>query len=498
MAVLLALVLVVLVLLAVLAAASTLRFGTWRKKGVPYLAPVPLFGNAFRAALQRESIYRLLDRVYRQFPGQPYVGLYAGPSPVLVVKSVEAIKEMLVRDFNVFPNHKLSPNPHYDKMFSKFLFCMLDADWKETRIKMTPAFSSGRLKAMYPSVKAMGEDLVKNIEANRDKSGVLPVSNTCTRYGLDVIASCAFGIEAGALRTQDRSPYMAAVGEAFRFGAAEGLASFGLLFSPLLYNLLRWPLLSEWRCSLILDLLRQSSEVRERAPLANKDIFDGLLQLKQSGAVPHEVFESQVMSMQVAGSETSASTIMFALWMLARHPDCQERLREDLRETLSKFGGEISYETAQECKYLDMVFKETLRLWPVMPWLDRVAARDYVLPDSDVRIEKGTVVMVPVYSIHRDPQYYAKPNSFDPERWAPENADNLNKLAFLPFGAGPRACIGFRFADMAVKSALSHVLLNFRVSLAAESPSTDDNIDICPRSFIITIPKDLPLRFEPL
>ena len=63
------------------------------------------------------------------------------------------------------------------------------------------------------------------------------------------------------------------------------------------------------------------------------------------------------MSMQVAGSETSASTIMFALWMLARHPDCQERLREDLRETLSKFGGEISYETAQECKYLDMVFK---------------------------------------------------------------------------------------------------------------------------------------------
>ncbi|XP_034237985.1 cytochrome P450 6j1-like [Thrips palmi] len=498
MALLLPLLVVVLVLLAVLAAASTLRYGTWRKKGVPHLTPVPLFGNATLSILQREALFGMLDRVYRHFPGQPYAGFYAGPSPVLLVRSVEAVKNMLVKDFNVFPNHKLSPAPQYDEVFSKFLFCLPGEQWKDVRTKMTSAFTSGQLKAMYPSVKAMGEDLVRNIKQHRDKNGVIPVSNTCTRYGLDVIARCAFGIDGGALKTREPSPYMKAVGEAFRFGVSESLASFALLFSPLLYHVLRYPLLKEWRSAIIRNLLLQTSEVREKAPLVNKDIFDKLLTLKQNGSVSYDVFEAQVMSMQVAGSESTASTVMFALWMLARHPECQEKLRAELRETVGNNGGEISYETGQDTKYLDMVMKETLRLWPVMPWLDRVATQDYVLPDSDIKIEKGTVVMVPVYSIHRDPEHYADPDKFDPERWAPENADNINKLAFLPFGTGPRACIGLRFADMSVKSALSHILLNFRVSLAADSPASDAELQICPRSFIITIPKDLPLSFEPL
>ncbi|XP_034237987.1 cytochrome P450 6j1-like [Thrips palmi] len=498
MALLLPLLVVVLVLLAVLAAASTLRYGTWRKKGVPHLTPVPLFGNSMLAAFQREPIFGMLDRVYRHFPGQPYVGLYAGPSPVLLVKSLDAVKRITIKDFHLFPNHKLSPEPHYDKMFSKFLFCMMDDEWKDMRVRVSPAFSSGRLKAMFPSIRDKGEQLVECIRGNVGPDGVLSTNGPCTRYGVDVIASCAFGIEAWSMRTKEPSPYMNAVSESFRFEFAEGLSTFALLFVPALYHALKVPLLKEWRSTLLKDLLRESSQLREREPPASRDIFDNLLSLKRSGDVSQHLFEAQVMTMQVAGSETTAKTIMMALWMLARHPECQDKLRAELRAAQTADGGNITYETLHDLKYLDMVFKETLRLWPVMPWLDRVATQDYVLPDSDIKIEKGTVVMVPVYSIHRDPEHYADPDKFDPERWAPENADNINKLAYLPFGSGPRTCIGSRFADMNIKSALLSTILNFRVSPCAETPKSEAELRVCPRSFLVTVLNDMPLHFQPL
>ena len=93
-------------------------------------------------------------------------------------------------------------------------------------------------------------------------------------------------------------------------------------------------------------------------------------------------------------------------------------------------------------KMSSRVSTETLRLWPVMPFLDRICSENYEVPGTGVRIEKGTVVLIPSFSIHRDPEYYSDPDNFDPERFSPRNNNNSNNPPFLPFGSGPRLCIG--------------------------------------------------------
>lgn len=496
MSVLAALLLVVVLLALLVVAASCRRFGTWRRKGIPHPRPLPLFGNCIDAVLLRTSFYEALDKIYRQFPGQPYIGFYGGSSPMLLVCGSEAVKDITVKDFHVFTDHKLSPDSRYDTLFSKFLFCLLGDQWKSIRARQTPAFSSGRLKAMFPTVKATADRLCEVIDKRLDKDGAVGINGLCSRYGIDVIAAVAFGIEARALDSDEPPPFMKAVSAALRFGPLEALITLALLFSSPVYHVLRAPIIKEWRAVVLRGLLREATELREREP-PRKDVFDTLLSLKKDGDVPQVVFEAQVMSMQVAGSETSSTAVLAILWELALNQDCQDRLREELREAVAKQGA-VTYELLHDAEYLDMVFKEAVRLWPVMPWLDRVASEDYVLPGTNAVIEKGTVIIIPIFSFHRDPERFDDPDTFKPERWAPENVAKIDKMSYLPFGNGPRACIGFRFANMSVKSAVASVVLKYRIGMAEGTPKSHAELELSPLSFIISPHKELPLRFERL
>jgi len=90
--------------------------------------------------------------------------------------------------------------------------------------------------------------------------------------------------------------------------------------------------------------------------------------------------------------------------------------------------------------YFDL--PETLRLWPVLPFLDRYCENDYRLAGTDITIDKGTHVFIPMYSIQRDPAFFSDPDRFDPERFRKENMEGVPELAYMPFGAGPRYCVG--------------------------------------------------------
>ncbi|KAJ1518978.1 hypothetical protein ONE63_011432 [Megalurothrips usitatus] len=488
-----------LALLLVLAVVSSLHYNEWRRKGIPYVTPWPLVGNCFRTITQRENLYQTLHRVCERFPKAPFVGLYAGATPVLLVKDLEAIKNITVKDFHIFTNHKLAPDVGVDGTFGKFVFCLRDDEWKSTRVKLSPAFTSGKLKSMHLTVRSITSQFVQVIRDMSSKGCDVPLGTLATQFGIDVIGSCALGIEPGAMRDPQNSPYMKAVAEAFRFGSLEGLSTFLLLFSPIAYKLARLPLLHEWRTVLMRSLLRESAQLRDREPAKARDIFDILLGVRRSGEMPEDVFEAQVMAMQVAGSETSAKTIMFALWEMARAPRVQDKLRQEVLQAVGQDRErQLTYEDVHDMPYLDTVFKETLRLWPVLPWLDRVCSQDYKIPGTDVTVEKDSFVLIPAYSIQRDPNVFHDPDTFLPERFAPENSAAMDKAAFLSFGFGPRACIGSRFADMTVKTALADVVRNFRVSLCDSSPRTHDDLVISSTSFLITLSEELLLRFEPI
>ncbi|XP_028640278.1 cytochrome P450 3A13-like, partial [Grammomys surdaster] len=167
---------------------------------------------------------------------------------------------------------------------------------------------------------------------------------------------------------------------------------------------------------------------------------------------------AQSINFIFAGYETTSSALSFASYLLAIHPDVQKKLQDEIDATLSN-KVPATYDTLLQMEYLDMVVNETLRLYPIAGRLERVCKTDVEI--NGVFIPKGTVVMVPTFALHKDPKYWPEPEEFRPERFSKKNQDSINPYVYLPFGNGPRNCIGMRLALINMKVALVRVLQNF-------------------------------------
>ncbi|CAH2105995.1 unnamed protein product [Euphydryas editha] len=179
-------------------------------------------------------------------------------------------------------------------------------------------------------------------------------------------------------------------------------------------------------------------------------------------------FVSQAVTFYLNGFENVTATLSFALHELALQPEIQERLVREIKQHHNRNGGRLNVRSIQTMKYMDMVVSETLRLWPPETVLERVCVKPFNLgkPNStssnDYVVQKGERVLIPVWSIHRDPIYFPNPEKFNPERFSEQNKGNLN-MCYMPFGSGPRNCIGSKFALCVLKVLLYYFLLFIEV-----------------------------------
>jgi len=164
----------------------------------------------------------------------------------------------------------------------------------------------------------------------------------------------------------------------------------------------------------------------------------------------------------LAGFDTTQSLLLFCAYALALNPDVQDRLRAEVQSVVEESDGKFTYDGLGKMTYLDMVINgrntnklfsslvtkileiisETLRLWPPAAATDRQCVMDYPIEGTDYVLKKGDVVTIPSYGLHHDADYFLNPEKFDPERFSPENKSKVNPYTFLPFGQGPRNCIG--------------------------------------------------------
>ncbi|XP_023564471.1 cytochrome P450 3A8-like [Octodon degus] len=159
-----------------------------------------------------------------------------------------------------------------------------------------------------------------------------------------------------------------------------------------------------------------------------------------------------------AGYESTSSTLSFIMYELATHPDIQKKLQQEIDEALPHKAFP-TYDILAEMEYLDMVVNETLRLYPVTSRLSRVCKKDAKI--NGMFIPRGTIVMIPIFVLHHDPRYWKNHEDFCPERFSKKNKENIEPYTYLPFGAGPRSCIGMRFALMNIKLATTRILQHF-------------------------------------
>ncbi|MBC7977362.1 MAG: cytochrome P450 [Myxococcales bacterium] len=172
----------------------------------------------------------------------------------------------------------------------------------------------------------------------------------------------------------------------------------------------------------------------------------------------------ELMNLFFAGHETTASTLAFATWLLARHPDVRARLEAEVAEVIGPRNP--SYEDLARLPYTLAVLKETMRLYPPVSGIGRRATRDVDL--GGVRIQAGEYLTVNVWGIHRRPDYFPAPERFQPERFLGEAARSHERGSYLPFGAGPRVCIGNHFALMEGQLVLAMLAQRVRLELVAD------------------------------
>lgn len=198
----------------------------------------------------------------------------------------------------------------------------------------------------------------------------------------------------------------------------------------------------------------------------------------------------------IAAFETSASTMVLCLYELAKSQELQKKVQLEIDQIINDHKiSEISYDFMSNLKFLDCCIAETLRKYPPAPFLIRECSKAYQVPDSDLWIEEGTALIISCFGLHRDPDIFEDPLAFKPERFL-ESSTGQGKsdgLFYLPFGDGPRICIGMRMGKLTSKLALFLLLSKFNFELE-DGKMGEKELEFSPKQFVLTLKDKINLK----
>uniref|UniRef100_A0A8C4GX79 unspecific monooxygenase n=1 Tax=Dicentrarchus labrax TaxID=13489 RepID=A0A8C4GX79_DICLA len=475
-------------------------YGFFKKIGIPGPKPFPFIGTFLE---YKKGIHNFDTECYHKY-GKMW-GVYDGRQPLLAIMDTAMIKTVLVKEcYSVFTNRR---DMGLNGPLRDAVSIVEDEQWKRIRGILSPSFTSGRLKEMYTIISGCYLDCLTFLVFLL----LIPkwIGMTCLLfcrvfgpYSMDVVTSSAFSVDIDSIN-QPSDPFVANIKKMVKFNFLNPLLVFVVLF-PFVGPILEKMNMSFFPAKVLdffYNFLRTIKSDRNKNQHNNRVDFMQLMVDAQiaaanekdansaKGLTDNEIL-SQAMIFIFAGYETSSSTLGFITYCLATHPETQKILQQEIDETFPE-KSQPTYDALMQMEYLDMVVNESMRLYPVATRLERMTKSSVEI--NGVTIPKGTVVMVPVYTLHRDPDLWSEPETFKPERFSKENKDNVDPYAFLPFGAGPRNCIGMRFAVLMMKLVLVEILQNFSFVTCKE---TDIPLELGNDGF--TSPKNpIKLRLKP-
>nr|ATN29100.1 CYP6X2 [Apolygus lucorum] len=462
----------------------------WETRGIPYVeGKFPLGSNPCLCSPSK-FIGLEVQEHYKKLMGHPLGGIYVGKRPDLIVRDPKIIKNIMVKDFAHFRNRSIDLS-FKENPLTQHLFSLEGSKWKALRVKLTPTFTSGKLKLMYSLFVECAQRLERKLQEDSMKNdGVVDIKDTIGRFTTDIIGSCAFGLEIDSLNNPDE-PFRKIGMNLFKQRIKKRLIE--MLFSviPGLRNNIKSLRKTEELGNMFMTCINETIEFREKNNVRRNDFLDLLIELKNQGhliADPQKdvkveesdhlekiemdlgMITAQCFVFFIAGFETSSSVQSYALYELAYHQVVQDKVRREIDQVIDKFGG-VNYQALHEMPYLDQVINETIRKYPTLHTLTRVCTKPYQVPGTEFVIEEGIQVLIPVYSLHHDPQYFPDPERFDPDRFSDNNKSSITPFTFLPFGEGPRNCIGMRFGMLQTKIGLVTLLKNQRVFPTSQTKS---------------------------
>uniref|UniRef100_A0A3B1IVL8 Cytochrome P450 3A n=1 Tax=Astyanax mexicanus TaxID=7994 RepID=A0A3B1IVL8_ASTMX len=446
--------------------------GFFQRIGVPGPKPLPFIGTM----LEYKQGFQNFDLECFKKYGKVW-GIYDARQPVLCIMDREILKTILIKEcYSLFTNRRnfRLNGPLYDAVS-----IIEDDDWKRIRSVLSPSFTSGRLKEMFGIMKTHSHTLVQNLGKTSKRGEAADIKEIFGAYSMDVVTSTAFSVDIDSLNNPD-DPFVTNIKKMLKFDFLNPLFVAVALFpfiAPVLEKMnfcFFPPAVMDFFYAALKKIKSQrvSSDNKKRV-----DFLQLMIDSQKSekvehhdkgaihGLTDHEIL-SQSMIFIFAGYETTSSTLSFFFYNIATNPETMKKLQQEIDQT---FPNEslIQYDAVMNMDYLDAALSESLRLYPPAARLERVCKKTVEI--NRLTIPQNTVVLAPVFPLHRDPEYWPEPDTFKPERFTKGNKENIDPFVYMPFGSGPRNCIGMRFALVTIKLAIVEILQRFDVILSEET-----------------------------
>ncbi|CAF1007481.1 unnamed protein product [Adineta ricciae] len=461
------------------------RYSYFQCRGIPGPSPTFFLGH-FGIIWSTKSYSRQLQSWTKQF-GSIY-GIFEGTRPFYVVSDVDFLQNIFIHQFSSFNSHRISFLYKLSK--SVHLIGADSARWHQQRHAINPAFSAAKLKLMDPLIDRCIESFIEKSSEINQESNEFDIYKLYQRLTMDVICHCAFGIDTDMQNDVDNE-MMAKAAVIFKQDVERmsltklsylmpwltPILTRFLLFQTVLFHTLHrlaptiFPDLTDkiprfW----LLARVQQVIDARNTESGADTAKRIDLLQLmldakttsqheettREKGLTNDEI-KANIFLFMVAGFDTTSTMLANCTYVLAIKPAIQEKLYEEIH-SLEK--DKFDYDTITKLEYMELFLREVLRMYPASTSvLTRVCNETTTVCGH--LIEKGSVIQTDLFTIHYNPDLWGPddPHEFVPER----HLTKRHPMALLTFGAGPRICIGMRFAMMEIKMTLARLLHDYKI-----------------------------------
>ncbi|KAK0182434.1 hypothetical protein PV327_000576 [Microctonus hyperodae] len=456
----------------------------------------PIIGNALDLFVPIENLWHFYRRAGRDF--YPIYKLWIANWPIVVIRHPDDI-EILLRD-----NKNISKSVIYDLIhpwLNQGLLTSTGDKWRARRKIITPAFHVNNLHEYSDNIIKKTELLIKNLKEEA-KSGdvdkeLLPI---VSRIALNIICETIMDTKCNE-NDSEQDTYMNAIrniGDIFYYKSVRPWLKNNWILSKTSKGrdqLKTLKILHAFTTKIIKERQRfhdesngeylndfsMSPSENSGQPSVDKktkkksNIIDLLIHAsKFDRGIDDRGIREEVDTFVFAGHDTTAMSIFFTILLLAENKDIQTRARDEVDRILGENNGIMTINEVQRFTYLERCIKESLRLYPSVPLISREVTEELKL--KHCTLSKGTILNIAIYDVHRDPNFWPRPNIFDPDRFLRENIDGRHPFCYIPFSGGLRNCIGQKFAMLELKTIIGGLLHNFYL----EPLETTANIRILP------------------
>lgn len=340
--------------------------------------------------------------------------------------------------------------------------------WKRSRKAMAPVFTPRHARGFARQMLAKTQEYVEKYEDISRGGGVSNVASDMTEMTYNILAETLFS---GQIAAETNGFTESVERLLHRMGRVDPMDMLlAPAWVPRVTRIGGRKLMAEFRSIVDVTMESRRRKMRDDPDNAPEDFLTLLLQLERPNGLSTDEIADNILTFIGAGHETTARALAWTLFCIANAPHVRERMEMEIDEVLSS--------GAEPVDWLDLMphvrasFEEAMRLYPPAPSINRAAieADSWTSPSGErVEIPKGIAVLVMPWTLHRHELYWEKPRAFMPERFLPENRDKLHRFQYLPFGAGPRICIGATFALQEAVIALGVMMKSFRFDMTPET-----------------------------